>query len=286
MILARPVAEAENRLARFHSDKGSILDEVERRVVQTKLAAAGRGSDASLEYVLNDVAFQEIRRLEKGMASSAERKRVGRWHELARKLGGMSDEEKRQRLAGLVRTYAEDVCGHFDARVYRFATGILPALLSGVLQPRSLTHGLGALGDLTGKVIIEGPLEHIRACADRGTLVVTPTHSSNMDSVVIGWSLHRAGLPPVTYGAGKNLFSNPFISFFMHNLGAYRVDRRIGNALYKDVLKTYAQVLLERGYHSLFFPGGTRSRSGAVEKKLKLGLLSTTVSAYEHNVTA
>jgi glycerol-3-phosphate O-acyltransferase len=107
-----------------------------------------------------------------------------------------------------------------------------------------------------------------------------------MDSVVIGWSLHRAGLPPVTYGAGKNLFSNPFISFFMHNLGAYRVDRRIGNGLYKDVLKTYAQVLLERGYHSLFFPGGTRSRSGSVEKKLKLGLLSTTIGAYEHNVAA
>jgi glycerol-3-phosphate O-acyltransferase len=141
------------------------------------------------------------------------------------------------------------------------------------------------LGDLSGKVVIDGPLDHIRACADRGTLVVTPTHSSNMDSVVFGWSLHRAGLPPCTYGAGKNLFTNPFISFFMHNLGAYRVDRRLTHALYKDVLKTYSQVLLERGYHSLFFPGGTRSRSGAVEKKLKLGLLSTALAAYQAQLT-
>jgi glycerol-3-phosphate O-acyltransferase len=70
----------------------------------------------------------------------------------------------------------------------------------------------------------------------------------------------------------------------MHNLGAYRVDRRLANGLYKDVLKTYSQVLLERGYHSLFFPGGTRSRSGGVEKKVKLGLLSTALAAYQRQL--
>ena len=74
-----------------------------------------------------------------------------------------------------------------------------------------------------------------------------------------GFGLMRAGLPPTTYGAGKNLFTNPFISFFMRNLGAYRVDRRLRFELYKDVLKEYSTVLLEHGYHSLFFPGGTRS---------------------------
>ena len=65
----------------------------------------------------------------------------------------------------------------------------------------------------------------------------------------------------------------------MHNLGAYRVDRRLKHGLYKDVLKAYSCVLLERGYHSLFFPGGTRSRSGGVERKLKLGLAGTGVEA-------
>ena len=102
-----------------------------------------------------------------------------------------------------------------------------------------------------------------------------PTHLSNLDSIVFGYALERAGLPPATYGAGKNLFTNPVLSYFMHNLGAYRVDRRIRHNLYKDVLKTYSCVLLERGYHSLFFPGGTRSRSGGVERRLKLGLVGT-----------
>ncbi len=43
-------------------------------------------------------------------------------------------------------------------------------------------------------------------------------------------------------------------------------------------------MLLERGYHSLFFPGGTRNRSNEVEQKLKLGLLGTSVTAYTRNL--
>jgi len=96
---------------------------------------------------------------------------------------------------------------------------------------------------------------------------------------VFGFALEHVGLSPATYGAGKNLFTNPALSFFMHNLGAYRIDRRLKHGLYKEVLKAYSCVILERGYHSLFFPGGTRSRSGAVERKLKLGLAGTGVEA-------
>ena len=107
-----------------------------------------------------------------------------------------------------------------------------------------------------------------------------------MDSLAVGESLHRHGLPPVVYGAGKNLFTNPIISFFMHNLGAYRIDRRVRASLYKDVLKAYSTVMLERGYHSLFFPGGTRSRSGMVERRLKLGLAGTAHAAFANTAVA
>jgi glycerol-3-phosphate O-acyltransferase len=110
--------------------------------------------------------------------------------------------------------------------------------------------------------------------------VVVPTHLSNLDSPLVGFALERAGLPPMTYGAGKNLFSSPLTAFFMARLGAYKVDRRLNFRLYKEVLKTFSQVILERGLHSIFFPGGTRSRSGAVERKLKLGLAGTALSAY------
>ncbi|HEX7838089.1 MAG TPA: 1-acyl-sn-glycerol-3-phosphate acyltransferase, partial [Kofleriaceae bacterium] len=197
----------------------------------------------------------------------------------------MTEEEKEEELRGLVRHYGRDVVGNFDPRVYRFATGVAPPLLGFVFSPvGSLREGMAAMGNLDARIHADGELEVARTCAERGTIVVTPTHSSNMDSPAIGLGLLRAGLPPTTYGAGKNLFTNPFISFFMRNLGAYRVDRRLKFELYKDVLKEYSTVLLEHGYHSLFFPGGTRCRSNIVEKNLKLGLLGTTVTAYRNSV--
>jgi glycerol-3-phosphate O-acyltransferase len=96
----------------------------------------------------------------------------------------------------------------------------------------------------------------------------------------------RLGLPPFLYGAGLNLFESRIVGVFMNNLGAYKVDRRKKAWVYKDVLKAYAGCTLELGLHNLFFPGGTRSRSGAVESKLKLGLLSTALEAYVRNLRA
>ena len=280
MASDRPVREAENRLERFNADRERLLGEVERRVVARRVADAKIGGDHSLEYVLNDVAFHEIRRLEHGKNGAADR-----WRELSRRLLGMNEEEKAGELRSLVRYYGQDVVGNFDPRVYKFATGIGASLLGFVFNPiTSLTEGMNTLRNLDARITADGDLGLVRACAERGTIVVTPTHSSNMDSPAIGLGLLRAHLPPVTYGAGKNLFSNPFISFFMRNLGAYRVDRRLRFELYKDVLKEYSTVLLEHGYHSLFFPGGTRCRSNIVEKHLKLGLLGTTVTAYKNSV--
>jgi glycerol-3-phosphate O-acyltransferase len=275
---ARPVREAENRLEKFNTDRERLLSEVERRVVARKIAEAKSGGDNSLEYVLNDVAYCEIRRLEKSDGAD-------RWRDLSRRLLGMTDDDKREELRALVRHYGKDVVGNFDPRVYKFATGIGPSLLGFLFSPTAnLRDGMNTLRHLDARVHADGAVEAARACAERGTIIVTPTHSSNMDSPAIGLALTRAGLPPTTYGAGKNLFTNPFISFFMRNLGAYRVDRRLKFELYKDVLKEYSTVLLEHGYHSLFFPGGTRCRSNIVEKSLKLGLLGTSVTAYKNSV--
>jgi len=74
------------------------------------------------------------------------------------------------------------------------------------------------------------------------------------------------------------------VGYFMHNLGAYTVDRRKRDPLYKRVLKEYATMTLELGYDNLFFPGGTRSRSGAIERYLKLGLAGVGVRSYVNNL--
>src|SRR5947199_8106156 len=121
MASDRPVLEAENRLEKFNADRERLLSEVERRVVARKVAHAKSGGDASLEYVLNDVAFNEIRRLEKSNGDQ-----VGRWRELSRRLLNMSDEDKQAELRSLVRYYGKDVVGNFDPRVYKLSTSIGP----------------------------------------------------------------------------------------------------------------------------------------------------------------
>src|SRR5215468_970463 len=87
---ARTTQEAENRLAHFNAERDAIVAEVSQRVVIARLSEAQRRRDASLEYVLNDVAFQEIRRLERGPASAPERKQIGTWKDLAKRVGRMS----------------------------------------------------------------------------------------------------------------------------------------------------------------------------------------------------
>jgi len=233
-------------------------------------------------FLLNDTAYHEIRRLE--TTRGPEREEIGRWRRLARSLGNLDEDGARTRLREVARDHAEDVNGNFDRRVYTLASRVMPAGLSVLLSPQVLTQRniLDVLkGEaLSDRIATSGPLERIRRLAEIGTVVYVPTHLSNLDSPVFAYALESAHLPPVTYGAGKNLFTNPVLSFFMRNLGAYRVDRRLKHELYKLVLKEYSSVLIERGFHSLFFPGGTRSRSGGVERKLKLGLAGTGLEAF------
>jgi glycerol-3-phosphate O-acyltransferase len=253
----------------FNRAKTAIVEEVVQRVTSAT-------KDPLL--ALNDCAYNEIKRL-----SSHRSGEVGQWRALARELGPMKDEELRAKLDELVRKYAWDVAGNFDKRVYKLVTRLGAPVLGGLMAPRATLKAIPHSFDLTaldGRVVVQGPREAIRRLCDLGTVIYTPTHLSNLDSVVFGFALERAGLAPATYGAGKNLFTNPVLSYFMHNLGAYRVDRRLRHALYKDVLKAYSTVLIERGYHSLFFPGGTRARSGGVERKLKLGLAGTGLEAF------
>lgn len=266
----------------FNAARESIVRDVVERIVD---------SAQDPLFYLNDAAYNEIKRLESS-SKKKDQERLAEWQRLARSIGRMSQPERVEKLRDLATDYAWDVAGNFDGRVYKLSTKVLPGLVTGLLAPRTLAtlaqnpRELVSLDALSDKVKVEGPLDKLQKLARRGAMVYVPTHLSNMDSIVFGYALERAGLPPATYGAGKNLFTNKILSFFMHNLGAYRVDRRLRHALYKDVLKTYSCVLLERGYHSLFFPGGTRSRSGGIERRLKLGLVGSALEAYARTVRA
>jgi len=259
----------------FNSERDDIVADVVKRI-----CSAHEPDRDRLEIALNDAAYHEIRRLETQRDEEA-RDRLGYWRSMIRRIGKMDDVEQRRVLHTIVTEMTRDVAGNFDPRVYRFARQAAPRLIGGIMEPRRLVSAAPESLDRVLKV--QGDVELLRQLQNDGSLVFVPTHSSNLDSIVLAQALEISGLPPVIYGAGKNLFTNPIISFFMHNLGAYRVDRRIRVSLYKDILKLYSQVMIERGYHSLFFPGGTRSRSGMIERRLKLGLLGSAVEAFTTN---
>ena len=126
-----------------------------------------------------------------------------------------------------------------------------------------------------------GEVDHIRSLSKIGTVVMVPTHFSNLDSVLIGWAIQYMGLPPFIYGAGLNLFNIKILAHFMNNLGAYKLDRRKKKSYISRSPQGIFKDALIKGIHTLFFPGGTRSRSGEIESRLKLGLLGSVIEAQE-----
>lgn len=199
--------------------------------------------------------------------------------------GQSSDASKKVEedlLMEIVRRYANEIAGNFKRNSYKFARGFITfgfARLLNAARVKGFTSLFSRQLDLDDKIHIMGEPDHIRELAKRGTVVMVPTHFSNLDSILIGWVIQFLGLPAFIYGAGLNLFNLKIFAYFMNSLGAYKVDRRKKNPIYLETLKTYSSLALRRGCHSLFFPGGTRSRSGQIEKALKLGLLSTSVEA-------
>ncbi|MEO1334299.1 MAG: 1-acyl-sn-glycerol-3-phosphate acyltransferase, partial [Myxococcota bacterium] len=266
-------------------DQERILTELESRVCEQVLALRGT---PGVQEVLEESLYRERRRLkDDGGHSPAYEGDQAFWEQIQRSIRHASDRDLRMLLRRSIRHYGEEIAGNFDPRVYKVATRILPSGLSvlmNAMSPKRLFTRLPEFPSIEDSIMIGGATEEARRLHEQGTVILVPTHVSNLDSIVVGYALYQLGLPPFIYGAGLNLFTNPLLSFFMHNLGAYTVDRKKTDPLYKEVLKHYATLTLEFGYDNIFFPGGTRSRSGAIERRLKYGLLGTGVQAYINNL--
>jgi glycerol-3-phosphate O-acyltransferase len=192
-----------------------------------------------------------------------------------------SDTQREEEiLKRIVHRYANEIAGNFRPSSYRFARAFIKFWFARLLNGARVKK-FGAFFrnqyTLRDKLQVVGTVKQLRSLAKKGTVIMVPTHFSNLDSILIGWIIHALGLPAFIYGAGLNLFNIKIIAYFMNSLGAYKVDRRKKNLHYLETLKMYSSLAIQKGAHSLFFPGGTRSRSGSIEKMLKLGLLSTAI---------
>ncbi len=213
------------------------------------------------------------------------------WNKLRRKLVKKSlDKDKEQAevtneeiLRTIVNRYAQEIAGGFNIKTYRFARRFLTAFFNRLLNTAANRNFKRIYSRrrymLKERFKRHGETELMRKLSTKGTLVVVPTHFSNLDSIMLGWAMDSLGIAPVSYGAGLNLYNNSILARFMNRLGAYKVDRRKKNPIYLETLKTFSTLSIQHGTHTLFFPGGTRERSGMLEKKLKMGLLGTVTEA-------
>lgn len=189
-------------------------------------------------------------------------------------------------LESITSRYSEEIASNFKHQHYKFIRSVVTfgfARLLNAARVKGFRSIFSNQYTLQDKIQITGETDQLRDLATKGTIVMVPTHFSNLDSILIGWIISVLGLPPFIYGAGLNLFNISIFAYFMNALGAYKVDRRKKNLVYLETLKTYSKEAIQFGCHSLFFPGGTRSRSGMIESKLKLGLLSTAIEAQRNN---
>jgi glycerol-3-phosphate O-acyltransferase len=274
----------EGSLHRMNEMRPSVLRTLEARTFSDF-------EHAKLDLLLGEALYAEKSRLKRERATIFTRHRKGAdealWSAVQSGLLKPGAEVDRQKiLKNVIHHYGDEIGGHFDPNVYKFATRSVPWFFSWLLNAASVQRFLpwGMTESLASRLTIQGEVSGLQNLAKKGTILLVPTHQSNIDSILIGYIIYLMRLPPFAYGAGLNLFSNPVLSFFMGNLGAYTVDRKKNNPIYKQSLKHFSTELLERNIHSIFFPGGGRSRSGAIESRLKLGLLGTALDSQLANL--
>lgn len=211
------------------------------------------------------------------------------WPELSQEMNaalnsGDNSDALDQIMMRIINRYNSEIVGGFNAKTFKFARKLLTAVYKRLFNKfnEGKNGGLfwGNKKTLESKLEVLGFVEETRKLFDKGTVLIVPTHFSNLDSIMVGYVLEVvAGLPAFAYGAGLNLYEVELAAYYMNRLGAYRVDRRKKNPIYLECLTSMASFSLYKGLNNIFFPGGTRSRSGSIEDKVKLGLLGSAIEA-------
>jgi len=126
-------------------------------------------------------------------------------------------------------------------------------------------------------------MEHLLHGDDNKVLVITSTHRSHLDYLLLGAELETAGLYGIRFAAGDNLTRLPILGARFRRMGAFSVYR--GKASQRSYLfKLVEQVkkLIEKGDLLIVFPEGGRSYDGHM-MDLKGGIAGAAVVVQQEN---
>ncbi len=185
-------------------------------------------------------------------------------------------------LKRIITRYVEEIFGDFKISTYKFARVFLTYMFNRLFNGLFIGSmvNFSKRKSLKDRIQLAGYVDETRELFSKGNVIFLPTHQSNLDSVMIGYAIdYKLGLPAFSYGAGLNLYNYELAAFYMSRLGAYKVDRRKKNSIYFNSLMAFSMFSIKKDVNSIFFPGGTRSRSGEIEVNLKTGLMGSLVEA-------
>lgn len=129
-----------------------------------------------------------------------------------------------------------------------------------------------------GVEVDEAGLERAMKAATHAPMVLTPSHKSHIDYLIMSYVLFQRGYQVPLVAAGANLGFFP-LGVYLRRVGAFFLRRSFkGDALYTGVFKAYLKKLVHDGVHHEFFPEGGRSRTGKLLAP-KLGLFTWLVEA-------
>ena len=113
-----------------------------------------------------------------------------------------------------------------------------------------------------GIEVDEAGLERVREAGRRAPVVVTPSHKSHIDYLVLSSLFYSHGLIPPHIAAGANLSFFP-LGWIFRRGGAFFLRRSFaGQPIYASIFRHYVRKLLADGHWLEFFPEGGRSRTG------------------------
>lgn len=273
---------------KLYKNRDQFVDEVNEQT----LAHYQQFSDEELLEIINKVMYKERVRMKRDSWKVDPPNEKLFWKKISNELSEASLlEAPEQRKAiyeelilRIIRRYSEEIVGDFKVNTFKFARKFLTFFFGRLLNAaasKGIPRIFGTKYRLQERLRLIGNVDHVRSLfKNDGIVVLVPTHFSNLDSILIGYVIDLVtGMPAFHYGAGLNLYNSEFAAYFMNRLGAYRIDRRKKNMIYMQCLKTMSSLSIQKGVNTIFFPGGTRSRSGKIEENLKLGLLSTCLDA-------
>lgn len=253
----------------LHQDQESFLNHVIERSHQELIDRYGRGE--ALVQMLQQTLDKEFHCMKVHLWSCDPKDNGTFWTSIQDELNrGVSAS---QLLKVIIQRYAYATSSQFSIAHYKRLEKMAKWTFKTLLQPHGLCKKDPTRGNLLERFHICGEFDMVRSLSKVGTLVFVPSHVSNWDSIVLGFAMYHLGIPPLSWGAGLNLFENFFFRAVFGQLGAYKVDRRKKTIPYLQTQKNYVANLLERGCHTTFYPGGGRNRQGTVDRELRRGFL-------------